>query len=244
MFKPRVLLAMVGVSAVALSGCGFPWGPDETVQGSGELSTEIYRVASFDALSVQSDLDVRVEFGDGDQQLVEITIDENLHEQLAIEVTDRALLIRPKPNKRLEPTEQITLYLDGYDVVEFRASSDAHLTAEPPAAQSLVLNASSDAKIDLSVDVDQLSISASSDSEVNVNGRSGDLSIAASSDAVVRVDAEAVNASVDASSDAIIEVVASGRVTGRAQSDGEIKVRGEATIDVQTSSDGRVERVS
>ena len=239
----KTLLAMLG-SGLLLSACSVPYFSGETIDGSGTQSTVVYDVSDFDALSVRADLDVVVEIVDGSKTLVEITIDDNLHEELDVDVNDGALIIQPEADKLLRHTKQVVVRIEGQDLDKFQAASDSRLTVEAPLADAIRLEASSDARILAIVDVDKLDISARSDGRIDVTGRADDLSVNSSSDAVVRVDVDSARSSIEARSDSQIELDGTVKqVDVSTSSDASVKIRSTQIVDVsvEASSDSIIE---
>jgi hypothetical protein len=104
----RAAVGGLAVLAAAVSGCtwesdchGTGWG---TI-GSGVLVTESSSLAAFDAVSVSGAVWVEVRQGDTDS--VSITAEDNILPMLSAEVQGGRLVLGPRPDAQLSPTELV-----------------------------------------------------------------------------------------------------------------------------------------
>ncbi len=87
---PAVLLALALTAAPAAAGLNL-WGNDDVIEGSGDMETRTFDLKEFKAIELVGTMDILVEFGD--KQVVEVTLDDNLFDNLELDVHGKTLEI-------------------------------------------------------------------------------------------------------------------------------------------------------
>ena len=244
--SPWLGLAGLSAGALLLSACSgadltFEWDVD-SIDGSGTVTTEVYAASDFTDIEVCCDLDVRFEIADGPEK-VEIAIDDNLHQHLDIKVEDGDLEIKPKRNTHLDPTSEVIVTISGYEIDGLSVDTSSNVTGEFPATDSFWIQADTDANVSIEVDTDVLDVSADTSADVVVSGRADVVDADVDTDADVDLlDLVVVDARIKADTSANVDLAASGTVTGSVDTDADLHVWGDATIDVETDTGGKVHR--
>lgn len=245
----RVLpIAGLLVGALALGACSdaefsFSW-DSETVDGNGNPTTETYEVSDFEQIEICCDLNVQFEIESGSDKIVEITIDDNLHSYLDIDVEGDDLQIRPKKNTHLDPTGDVVVRLSGYEIDGLEVDTSSSVTGDFPATDTFTVRADTAATVRATIDTDRLVIRTDTAADVILDGRATTVDIEADTAANVYL-AEldgVVDVDVDADTAANVEVEASGTVTGHADTSAAIEVWGSPSVDVSTDTSGSVHR--
>lgn len=172
---------------------------------------------------------------------INVEADENIIELLITEVKDNQLKIYFEKNVYRAKARNV--YLSTATINKIKASSGASVKSENTFQTStLDLDASSGSSIKITVNADAITSETSSGATIKVYGKSKTFSGQASSGSAIDADElEAVDVYAQASSGANINVNASGKLTAKASSGGDIDYEGSPTnIDKNTSSGGSV----
>lgn len=235
-----LFLGAVGLSACSGAEIDFSFNTDSE-EGSGDLTTQAYDVSEFEGISVCCGLDVEIEFEEASTQSVEITIDDNLHEFLDIEVRDSTLRIEPENDVNLDSKDPVLVTITGPDLEALEVSAGSNVTAVWPTVASLDLDVDAGADVTLTVDTDMLTVDADAGTDVTLDGRADIVVVTADAAADVRLTAVKVkDATLEASAGSDIEIEASGTITGSADAGSDIDIWGDpdrVDIDVDVSSD-------
>ena len=226
----------VVVGALVMAGCSVEIDSvtrSETIDGSGDVTTETIDASAVSGIRICCDLVVEIEFEEGSDELIELTIDDNLHDELSMTTDGETLEIEPRRNNvNVRPTSPMVLRISGHEINGLTADSSSRVFGTFPDVDVFAVAASSDAVVEANVDADELMIKADSSSSVSGNfGSPQQLTVNASTDAQVKIIAQAVETVIGADTSASVSL--SGRATSAmvsASTDAVVDLR-SATVD-------------
>lgn len=233
---PAVLIGGLAVTSCASIELSF----DDAIDGSGTITTETTTVEEFDGLVVSEALDVRLEFG-GAANTIDITIDDNLHQELDVEVSDGVLDVSVAPAEGVDSTETIVLQLPDEALTNVAVAEAATLKATLPPTNDLDLAGDTASRLEVTIDTDTASIKATDAATIEIDGRADAVSVVAETASTVDLrDTEVTTATVTAREAATIDVKASGQVTGEANEASTVRVWGTTDVAISTAESSRV----
>lgn len=148
-------LALVAACSDSLEGPG-PVGPvgpvgidEEGIPGSGTITNEQRNVTVFDSLVFQSEGSVVVTQATAPSLTIEA--DDNLHEFLTVDVSDRTLTVATQPGTDIAPSESIVFLVGIVDPVRIELAGAGSITAAEltVGTVAIVLSGTGDISIDL-----------------------------------------------------------------------------------------------
>lgn len=176
------ILAGFGIAIALLAGCEIDIDASfgEEVQGSGNMTTEIHRLDDFDGLEICCGLDVVLEVDTGPEESVEITIDDNLHELLDVEVVDGTLVVKPERHTNLHYDGKLVLRLSGVRISRLDIETGSRVEGEIPPVDEVVVRSATGSESKLIIDGDVVIVEAETGASVELSGRADRLEATAS----------------------------------------------------------------
>jgi hypothetical protein len=212
---------------------------DAEITGSMNVVTEKREIGSFN--SIEASRGIHIELRQGNATGLTIEADDNLVELIVTEVVDGELRIRLKESVRQH--KALHVKVDFVSLEALSGSSGARFTSPTGiVGPALLLDLSAGASVELSLDVEKLTVDASSGAHINLSGRVRELFLDSSSGALVNArELKADNATVDASSAAINHVFATYKMSIDASSSAKVNYYGKpATLSKSASSGGTI----
>lgn len=131
------------------------------IQGSGTLITEAIALRDFDQIVANGGFTLRLT--QSGQESVNVTTDDNILPQLTIEVVDRVLYLKAKPDVNLHPTS-LRYEIQCAALKLLRINGSAEATLEQVAGTNLILETNGSARLSCYGTVEALAI------EINGSG--------------------------------------------------------------------------
>ncbi|MBG7629336.1 MAG: DUF2807 domain-containing protein [Bacteroidetes bacterium] len=210
------------------------------IKGSNHVVSEDRNISSnFEVIKVQQGITLYLTQGKSAEMKVEA--DDNIIDLLVTEITNDELKIYFEKN--VYKAKARNVYLTTDDISRIKTSSGAHVKSENTIqATTLNLDSSSGSSIKISVNAQEVTSESSSGANIKIFGKTTIFSANSSSGSSIDADQlESVDAYAKASSGANINVNASGKLTAKASSGGDIDFEGNPTsINKDTSSGGSV----
>jgi hypothetical protein len=245
-----------------LSACGIGFG--RAVRGSGDVIEETRSVSGVSGVDLATigELIIAV----GDTESLRIEAEDNLLEYLETEVRGGTLIIETRDNVNLRNTEPVMYYLTVRDLDTIEISSSGDILAPDLEAErfSITIDSSGDLEMgDLEADTLNVRISSSGDVrmgtlnasslDVDINS-SGSLDIAggevktqditiSSSGRYTAQDMASDEAEVRLSSSGSATIWVRDRLRANLSSSGDLRYRGNPTVDATTNSSGDVIKI-
>lgn len=235
----------------------------ESVRGSGSISVERHRFAGLTGveLATRGELEIRL----GDDEGLQVSADDNLHEHLALTTAGGTLRIDTRPGVNLRPSRPIryTLTARQIDFIELSSSGNARAPALRADRIEIRLNSSGDLSVD-GIEAETVAISVDSSGDLSVDGveadavdvrlrssgdvemhdlRAGSLTVGISSSGDVRIrdgDADNLDVALNSSGNYRGESVRSTRATVALNSSGDVRLWVEESLDATLNSSGSV----
>ncbi|MGD9547378.1 MAG: head GIN domain-containing protein [Candidatus Krumholzibacteriia bacterium] len=183
--KFKVLIALTALALLAGSAPNAAaWSPGRGVRGSGDLETRSFDLERIDAVRIEGGFDLDIRFAD--RQRVDVTIDDNLWDNLVAEVEDGTLVLDWKKDCR--PDGACTVALVLRDLKEIRIDGAGDVEVADFHGDSFVFDCRGAGNLDIAGEVDRLAIDIRGAGDVNardLKAVSVDVSIAGAGDAEV-----------------------------------------------------------
>jgi hypothetical protein len=259
LFGLVLLLGIASCSAIAGSSKGW-----ETIQGSGTVLKEQRNLDSFTGVELAMQGTLYIESGTSPSLRIEA--EDNLMEYILSEVKDDKLVIGTPQAINLKNTQPINFYLTIVGIDEIDITSSGDVVADRLISGDFKINVSSSGnlsftslvclslQVDISSSGDVLIPELSSDSITVDISSSGNLELQAgevpwqkinisSSGEYNAKDVLSTQAEVALSSSGSAWIQVSDSLTGRLSSSGNVYYSGNPTVDVSTSSSGKVVKI-
>ncbi|MBC8425944.1 DUF2807 domain-containing protein [bacterium] len=128
MSRHRIPAASVAILAAALvvasaAVAGVHW--HDAIEGSGDMETRAYDLKDFQVIELTGALDIEVVFGD--KQSVEVTLDDNLFENLEIDVKGKTLVIGWAEECDPDADSRVAIALRRLDAVTIKGAGDIEI---------------------------------------------------------------------------------------------------------------------
>jgi len=247
MKKPFLAILAVAALSLAALACSIviPYGAGGgAVRGSGTVASEERPVSGISGVELSMNGTLTIELGDTEALVIEA--EENLLPYIETAMRGDTLLIRTEPGTNIQSTRSIEFRLTVTELTDLRVSSSGDIYAPALEGNRCNLEISSSGRIWLeSVDCTTLTVDISSSGEVDIGGGSAEqqnIRISSSGDYRAR-DVAGSDADIAISSSGSATVNVSERITGTISSSGNIYYLGDPSLDVRTSSSGKVERL-
>lgn len=236
----RILIAFVAIAT--LSSCNFDINLG-TVDGDGNVTTETrIEGEAFDEIKAAAGIEVFLV--EGAETKVVIEADENLQEIISTRIENGKLTIKAEENIGRSKAKKAYVTFTSLRGIYASSGSDISSTSIMK-AETLDIDASSGADIELEVFTKTLRAEASSGADIVLTGKASDLDADASSGS--DIDAKellVVSCVAEASSGADITVNVKEKLNARASSGGDINYYGNPTAVTNNSSrSGNVEKM-
>ena len=163
-------------------------------KGNGDLTTTTYDLDRCDKILLECGLDIRVTFGD--QQSIELTMDENLVELYDLDVRGGTLVIDADKNPRPNKKARLDLVLTDLTRLKVEGAGDIEVVDYDGETLELIVEGAGDIEIDGRVDSLDIEVDGAGDidtrhlkahdAEVTVNG-AGDVDVFADRSADVTI---------------------------------------------------------
>jgi hypothetical protein len=231
------------ILALAVTGasCSMNGQSYKSVHGNHNVVTSERHTGTFTGIKVSSGVDVYLK--QGDEEIVKVEADENLHEYIITEVKDGILHVYTEANIRDAAKERV--YVTMKDIKSVRTSSAGDVVGESPIkSESLELSASSAGDIKLEIYAKEVEVDISSSGDMSLSGEADKLEADLSSAGDLNAyDLRTREAEISVSSAGDAEINVSERITARASSAGDINYMGNpGYVDVHTSSAGGIHK--
>ncbi len=187
--KRILLIALLGLTALVLSGCGVigrSW--SENVRGSGNVTTEERSVAPFTAIDISGLGKVEVKQGDVERLLVET--DDNLQAIIRSEVRGDTLYLGFKPNVSAHTATRLVYTITVRDLEQITLSGDATINAHDLRGDELaVVNSGlGSITVDGAVEEQRVTLSGTGTYDASsLASERADITITGQGEAIVRV---------------------------------------------------------
>lgn len=212
------------------------------VQGNGELASKNINLEPFSKIEVSRGIDVYIE--EGNPSVATVEADENLLEIITVEVINETLLISASKNIGTNISKKVIIAASQINSIE--VSSGASVSSNVPIkGETLSLDASSGANLNLSIVANEVYTVCSSGADIKVSGKANKLIADASSGSDIHAEnLEALQVKASVSSGADIKVNALESLEANASSGGDISYRGNPNNKkINKGSSGAVKRM-
>ena len=263
--KKHKLVLVVAILAFSILACQLgEIGLGQMVRGSGDVVEETRPVSGVSGVELATLGHLFIEVGDTESLRIEA--EDNLMEHLETEVQGGRLRIGTRGNVNLLPTEPVNYYLTVTGLEAIAISSSGNIQAPDLEADRFSVTISSSGNLDMGdITTDRLTVGISSSGnvmigilnaealEVNITS-SGNLDIAGGQVAEQNVsisssgnyraeDLESTEADVRLSSSGSATIWVSDSLRAVLSSSGDLRYRGNPTVEANTSSSGDVVRI-
>ena len=257
------LMPLACVALVFSTGCLDIVLGRESVRGSGRVSEERHRFAGLTGveLATRGELEIRL----GDDEGLQVSADDNLHEYFALTTDGGTLRIDTRPGVNLRPSRPIhyTLTAREIEFIELSSSGNARAPALRADRIEIRLNSSGDLSVD-GIEAETVAISVDSSGDLSVDGveadavdvrmrssgdvemhdlRAASLTVGISSSGDVRIrdgDVDNLDVALNSSGDYLGGSVRSTRATLTLNSAGDARLWVEESLDATLNSSGSV----
>jgi hypothetical protein len=265
MMNKHKLVLVVAILAFSILACQLgEIGLGQMVRGSGDVVEETRTVSGISGVELATLGNLFIEMGDTESLRIEA--EDNLMEHLETEVRGGRLRIGTRGNVNLRPTEPVNYYLTvtGLDMIAISSSGNIQAPDLEADRFSVTISSSGDLEMgDITTDRLTVGISSSGDVRMGVLNAevlevditsSGNLDIAGGQVAAQNVsisssgnyraeDLESTEADVRLSSSGSATIWVSDSLRAVLSSSGDLRYRGNPTVDANTSSSGDVVRI-
>jgi hypothetical protein len=160
MFKKIIVITFV----LILAGCD-----RGTIKGSGNVKTVDNSLAMFNKVTVYGGLDISIV--PGDKYSVQVTTDDNLHQYLKVNLTDKLLEIGPKANYKLDPTTAVKVLITTDTLYKLATAGSVDVNIHDLKSKALEFNiAGSTDLIASNLQLDALSVKSTGSANLKLSG--------------------------------------------------------------------------
>jgi hypothetical protein len=240
-----LLVSALALSILACSLGGLTLGEAETVLGSGNVVEETREVSGVSGVNLATIGDMTIELGNTESLRIEA--EENLMDYLETGVRGGKLTIETSSNVRLEPTKPIhyTLTVTSLDRIEISSVGD--IEAPDLEADQFSINISSTGDLTMGeLRTNELDVDMSSTGSVDIAGgevATQNLSSSSTGNYTAQ-DLASDEAEVRLNSTGSATIWVRETLKANLSSTGDLRYRGDPTVDATTSSTGDVIQVS
>lgn len=139
------LAALLIVSLAAPASAGF-WNKGDQIEGSGKMESRTFDFDEITAYQLDGSLDTEIAFGD--RQKVEVTLDDNLFDNLEIEVDHGTLIIGWDESCDPDRKAKVVLTLSKLDEIDLNGAGDIVIDGFSGKSFDLELRGAGDVTID------------------------------------------------------------------------------------------------
>lgn len=229
----RIFLGLV--IAFALNSC------INTIDGNGEVTKEQRAVSSFNKIDISGGYEVLI--NQGDKERLELEVDENLLEYIETETKKNTLYISTK--KPIGNASSLKLYITVVDVEDIDVSGAIELKNKGTyKTETLEIDVSGAADINLDVDVENLTMDMSGASETTLSGTANNFEIEISGAGELQAKKlKTRNTTIDISGAGSAIVHAKKTLNVSVSGAGSVKYKGSPKIKKDISGAGSVEKL-
>ena len=186
MKKKTIATALIlTMGLVLVAGPASAWSFGKGVKGSGDLETRSFDLDSFDQIRIDGGFDLEITMGD--EQIVRITIDDNLWDLLEAEVEDGTLELDWKKSCRPNGDCKINLVMRQLEKIKINGAGDVEIEDFQGKSFDFVCNGAGDLTMDGQVDELKIRISGAGDVDTrHLEAKRVDVSISGAGNAEVR----------------------------------------------------------
>ena len=234
--RHMMILALIVLTIAMLSACS-----TQTVRGSGNVVEDSREVSDVSGVALATIGDLEIEVGDSESLRIEA--EDNLLEHLETSVRNGKLRIETRDTIRLDTTKPVRYFLTvtGLDTIEI--SSAGNIEASDLAAEDFSIKISSTGDLSMGeLNANSLEIDMSSTGKLDIAGgavesQNIDISSTGSYSAEELASSEA---DVRLSSTGSATIWVSDNLKANLSSSGDLRYRGNPTVEATTSSTGEV----
>lgn len=243
-WKIMLMVLVVALSILACQVGGIDLGNVTGVRGSGKLVEETRTVSGISGVELATLGTLQIEVGD--REALSIEAEDNLMEYFETEVRGGILRIGTQEAVNLRPTEPVNYYLTvtGLDTIAILSSGD--IQAPDFNAERFSINISSSGNLEMgTLNASTLDVDISSSGNVEVAGGQvevQDISIISSGNYMAE-NLESAEADVQLNSSGSATIWVSDHLRANLNSSGDVRYRGNPTVDATTNSSGNVVRI-
>ena len=229
----RIFLGIV--IAFALNSC------INTIDGNGEVTKEQRAVSSFNKIDISGTFDVLI--NQGNEERLELEVDENLLEYIETEVKNNTLYISSKQS--IGNATSLKLYITVVEVNDIDVSGAIKLRNKGTyQTENLEIEVSGAGDIKLDVDVENLSMDMSGASETKLSGSAKNFEIEISGAGDLQAKKlKTRNTTIDISGAGSAVVFAKKTLKVEVSGAGSVKYKGSPKIEKDISGAGSVEKL-
>ena len=229
----RIFLGLV--IAFALNSC------INTIDGNGEITKEQRKVTSFNKIDISGGYEVLI--NQGNEERLEIEVDENLLEYIKTETNNNTLFISSK--KPIGNATSLKLYITVVDIDDIDVSGAIELNNKGTfKTENLEIDVSGAADINRDVDVENLTMEMSGASETTLSGTAENFEIEISGAGELQAKKlKTKNTSIDISGAGSAVVHAKKTLKVEVSGAGSVKYKGNPKIEKDISGAGSVEKL-
>jgi hypothetical protein len=234
--RHTILLSLLVVATIALSACS-----TTTVRGSGNVVEESREVSDISGVNLATigDLTIAV----GDTESLRIEAEDNLMEYFETSVRNGKLRIETQDNVRLETTKPVHYYLTvtGLDTIEITSAGNIEAPDLVAGEFSITISSAGDLKMG-DLNADTLEVDIGSTGNLDIAGgevKSQDITIGSTGNYTAQ-DLASDEAEVRLRSTGSATIWVRDQLQANLSSSGDLRYRGDPTVDATTSSTGEV----
>jgi hypothetical protein len=233
------LLTILILATLVLSACSI--GDGKTVRGSGNVVEETRAVSGVTGVNLATIGHLIIEVGDTESLRIEA--EDNLMEYLETDVLSGKLRIGTQDNVNLDPKRPVNYYLTvkGLDTIVISSSGD--IQAPDLEAGQFSITIASSGNLEMGVlNADTLEVDISSSGNLDIAGgqvKTQNVTISSSGKYTAR-DLASAEADVRLNSDGSATIWVSDYLKANLSSSGDLRYRGDPTVDATTTSSGDV----
>ena len=211
----------------------------DTVVGSGKITTETRKLAEFDAIELRISGDAHVTIGKPTP--LEITGDDNILPLIKTEVHERRLVITAERSFKTKQAPKLKITVANLNAATIAGSGDMHISGVDN--QSLGLNVSGSGDLRFEGKTESLAVNVAGSGDVGLTGKAEQLTakIAGSGD-IHGFDLASASATVSIKGSGDARVNATGALTIQIFGSGDVHYKGNPTISQQVAGTGDVKR--
>ena len=241
--RHTVLLMTLITASLVLSACGLS--DVTTVRGSGVVVEETREVSGIDGVNLATIGDLTIEVGGSESLRIEA--EDNLMEYLETEVRGGNLRIETQNRIRLEATKPVKYYLTVKELETIEISSVGKIEAPNLEAEefSITINSTGDLEIG-ELNADTLEVDIGSTGNLHIAGgevKSQNITLGSSGNYTAQ-DLASDEADVRLRSTGSATIWVKDNLKANLSSTGDLRYRGDPTVDATTNSTGEVIQIS
>jgi hypothetical protein len=237
----RILIGSA-VLVTVLSSCHGWFG--HRIRGNGNITTENRSVSGFTGVDVSGAINIYIKQDSAPS--VKIETDANLMEYIVTRVEGGVLHIYPGDHANLDATGSIKVYVSGNNFKSFEASGacDIYGQNKITTAEAVNFHITGASKAEMELNSPKVSGDLSGASDLKLSGETKELVIDASGASSAKCfDLMAENADIDVSGASNVSVFASVKLKAGASGASEVKYKGNAVADINSSGASSVKKV-